>query len=141
MKSAICPIVFNFFLLVAIFKFPFRVCDVNNKIIFMRVYLTKFLIKSSLFVCLLSFFFLFFFSPWYSFITVIIVITSSIITIINILSLKNLTLSLLLPLLLLYFCSSWYYWYYYICSSLFPFFNVAIVIKLTLLLLSLWLIS
>ena len=31
MKSVICPIVFNFFLSVAILAFPFGVCDVNNK--------------------------------------------------------------------------------------------------------------
>ena len=31
--------------------FPFSVCDINNKVISFRVYLTNTLIKSSLFVC------------------------------------------------------------------------------------------
>ena len=106
----------------------------------MLVYLTKFLIKSSLFVCLLSFFFI---SPCYPvyksalllLLLLLLILPPSLLSIF--LSLKKLTLSLLLPLLLVCSCPSWYYQYYYIRPLLFPFLNVAIVIQLTFLLLAL----
>ena len=94
-----------------------RVCDINDKntsmcvyvtiikIIPIRVYLTNFLIKSRLFVCLL--FSLSFFlhaipsiSRLYYY-YIVIITNSSIITIINVFVIKNLTL-LLLPLLLVF---------------------------------------
>ena len=89
------------------FYHSFSVCDINKKIISLRVYLTNFLIKST-FVCLFSFFS----SLWcYS------VYKSTLLLLLLLLLLIIIVITIIINIFVLLIS----YWYYYNCSLLFLF--------------------